>query len=55
VPGLRFLHLAQSVFERAHHAEQRALYGLAEMFTEAAAPIDLVWSSGDIEVSDVAV
>jgi len=28
---------------------QRALYDLAEMFMEAAAPIDLGWSLGDIE------
>jgi hypothetical protein len=29
--------------------EQKTLYHLAEMFMEAAAPIDLGWSSGDIE------
>src|SRR5262249_47994891 len=28
---------------------QKTLYHLAEMFMEAAAPIDLGWSSGDIE------
>ena len=28
---------------------QRTLYHLAEMFMEASAPIDLEWSSGDIE------
>ena len=28
---------------------QRTLYHLAEMFMEAAAPIDLDWPSGDIE------
>jgi hypothetical protein len=28
---------------------QRTLYHLAEMFVEAAAPLDLGWSSGDIE------
>jgi len=29
--------------------EQKALYNLAEMFMEVAAPVDLGWSSGDIE------
>lgn len=29
--------------------EQKTLYQLAEMFMEAAPPIDLGWSSGDIE------
>jgi hypothetical protein len=29
--------------------EQRTLYNLVEMFMEAAAPIDLGWSSGGIE------
>lgn len=29
--------------------QQKALYHLAEMFMEAAAPVDLGWSSGDIE------
>jgi hypothetical protein len=28
---------------------QKTLYHLAEMFMEAAAPVDLGWSSGDIE------
>jgi hypothetical protein len=29
--------------------EQKTLYNLAEMFMEVAAPVDLGWSSGDIE------